>query len=398
LAVKRISSGLLAAAAILAAGSFASACTAAPLAATVNGMTISVASLNNKLDAFSSTAAGQCLLELQNPQALNVSGEGAGGSGTYQTNFAGAVLSNSVGNLVAAQFAAAHGIRLSGADVSTAQKNYASSLDGEITAMVQQASAAGVQSRCQQSDGRAYTGQALLSALPEPLRSVALANQAVDNRLLARGADLSDAAVQQYYGAHQDQFTIDCVSDIASTDQAAADRVVNKLNGGADVAALATAESIDTQTASSGGQLGCNFTEARVLQALQLTSVTVGSPVTPVQVAGGAWVVYVVTSQKVEPLSVATPLIRQALLQSATNIKRVTTELLAFAHRSSITVNPQYGTWSGVKITAPQPPDIRYLQPLPLAAAAAPNVSRNMPPAGSGPSTDGSSATGTTAG
>jgi len=369
-AVNRISSGLIAATAILMVGALASACGTTPIAATVNGDTVTVASLNTELQSFSGTEAGQCLLELQNPQALTVSGEGSGGSGTYQTNFAGAVLSNSVGNLVAAQFAATRHIRLSGSDLATSQSSYTSSLSGEITAMVQQASAAGVLSRCQRSDGRPYTGQTLLAALPESLRSIELANQAVDNRLLALGSDQSDAAVKQYYDAHRDLFTIDCVSDIATATQAEADQVVIDLNGGAAFDALATKVSIDTQTASTGGQLGCNFTEARVLQALQLSSVTVGQPVTPIQTANGSWVIYEVTSQKVEPLSSAASLVRQQLLHTAANIKRVTTELLAFARHSSIAVNAQYGTWTGVKITAPPTPDPRYLQPSPLTAPA----------------------------
>ncbi len=357
--MKRLSV-VIAVIAVVAAGSLTSACNVTPNAASVNGDSISVATLNSQMRSLSSTGAGQCLLDLRSSQ---VQTEGSGGPGTYVTGFAGAVLSSSVGNLVAAQYAAAHGIHLTGSDLATAQNNYVSTLDGGITGLVQQATASGAITPCQKSDGTAYTGQQLLAALPADLRNNELANQAVDNKLLSRGADLSNAAVLNYYAANQPLFIIDCVSDITTTSQAAADGIVNKLDAGASFSQLATSSSADAQTASQGGQLGCNFTESRVLQALQLTSVTVGKPVTPIQTSSGSWVVYEVTSQTVVPVAQAASVIRQDLLHTAANTQRVTSELLVFAHRSSITVNPQYGTWMGVRITPPTPPPARYLQP-----------------------------------
>ena len=364
--MKRLSV-VIAVIAVVAAGSLTSACNVTPNAASVNGDSISVATLNSQMRSLSSTGAGQCLLDLRSSQ---VQTEGSGGPGTYVTGFAGAVLSSSVGNLVAAQYAAAHGIHLTGSDLATAQNNYVSTLDGGITGLVQQATASGAITPCQKSDGTAYTGQQLLAALPADLRNNELANQAVDNKLLSRGADLSNAAVLNYYAANQPLFIIDCVSDITTTSQAAADGIVNKLDAGASFSQLATSSSADAQTASQGGQLGCNFTESRVLQALQLTSVTVGKPVTPIQTSSGSWVVYEVTSQTVVPVAQAASVIRQDLLHTAANTQRVTSELLVFAHRSSITVNPQYGTWMGVRITPPTPPPARYLQPAAALAGA----------------------------
>jgi len=354
--VKRIPSGLVAVVSVVALGALASACQVTPTAASVNGDTIAVASLNTQMSTLAGSAAGQCLLALRGYPAVT-----AGDS--YPTSFAGQVLSNSVGNLVAAQFAAAHGIHTTGADLATARSNYTSSLDGGITAMAQQASTAGTISPCQKSDGSVFTGQELLAALPASVRNSELANQAVDNRLLARGADLSAPAVLAFYAANQPLFVIDCVSDIATTSQAAADQVVAKLQAGQSFATLAASSSVDTQTASNGGQLGCNFTESRVLSALQLTSVTVGTPVTPVQTTGGTWVVYEVTSQTVVPVTQAASVIRDDLIHTSANTQRVTAELLVFARHSSIDVNPQYGTWTGVRITPPATPPARFLEP-----------------------------------
>jgi len=210
----------------------------------------------------------------------------------------------------------------------------------------------------------------VLSALPAAARDAEVRNQAVDNALLARGADLSDASVLAFYGANQPLFTIDCVSDIATASQADADAVVAKLRAGQSFAALATSSSVDAQTAANGGQLGCNFTESRVLSALQLTTVTVGQPVTPIQTSGGTWVVYEVTNQQLVPVTQAASVIRDDLLHTSANTQRVTTELLVYAHHSSVTVNPQYGTWQGVHIVPPPTPPARYLQPSYLLPAA----------------------------
>lgn len=357
--MKRIPTGLVAVISVLTLGALASACDVAPKAASVNGDTISVASLNADMNALAGSAAGQCLLALRSGQPASVDP----GSGTVPTAFAGSVLSSDVGNLVAAQFAAAHGIHLTGTDLATAQNNYAAALDGGIASLGQQAAAAGAASPCQKADGSAFTGQALLTSLPAAVRNSEVANQAVDDKLLARGADLSNAAVLNFYAANRSLFAVDCVSDIAVATQAEADQIVAKLKAGASFASLATASSIDPQTASSGGQLGCNFTDSRVQSALQVASITVGQPVTPLQTSGGQWVIYEVTSQTVIPVTQAASVIRNDLLHATANTQRVTAELLVYAHRSSIDVNPQYGQWAGASITPPPSPPVRYLQP-----------------------------------
>ena len=352
--MKRIPTGLVAVVSVVALGALASACQATPTAASVNGDTITVSSLNAELNSLAGSAAGQCLLALRGYPAIAP-------GGTYPTGFAGRILSKDVGNLVAAQFAASHGVHLTGSQLATARNNYTSALDGGITSLVQQSPTTAA--ACQKSDGSALTGQQLLAALPESVRNTELANQAVDNVLLARGADLSDAAVLNFYAANRPLFVIDCVSDIATASQADADKIVAKLKAGQSFATLATASSVDAQTAANGGQLGCNFTESRVLQALQLASVTVGQPVTPIQTSGGTWVIYEVTSQSVVPVGEAASVIKDDLLHTTANTRRVTAELLAYAHRSSIDVNPQYGTWTGVQITPPPTPPARYLEP-----------------------------------
>ncbi len=195
------------------------------------------------------------------------------------------------------------------------------------------------------------------------MRDVEITNQAVETLLLARGADLSDAAVLKYYAANPSDFTLDCVGVIVVADQATADTVYNKLNAGASFASLAQSTSIDAKTAAAGGQLGCDFPETEVLQSLQVTSVTVGKPVTPEVNQSGDWEVFQVTSRTLVPVTEVTSQIREALLETTANRARVSAEILAFSKHASIDVNPQYGTWTSARIVPPATPPTRYLLP-----------------------------------
>ena len=396
-AVNRIPAALVAVAAVLGAGIATSACNTTPVAATVNSATISVSSLNAELASLNETAAGQCLLSLKFPQSLSLAAEGAGGSGTYQTSFASTVLGSSVYNLLATQFAAAHGVSLSGADLASARSNYEATLDGAIKAQIQQDSAIGGTPSCVDAAGNALTGKKVLAGLPPAVQSTEVSNQAIEELLLARGADVSDAAVLKYYAANPSAFTLDCVGVIVVADQATADTVYNKLQAGAAFAPLATSTSTDAKTAAAGGQLGCNFPESQVLTALQVHSVTVGAPVTPEQTQSGSWEVFQVTSRTLLPVTEVTTNIRQALLQTTANRNRVSAEVLAFAKRSTVEVNAQYGTWTRAQIVPPASPAPRYLLPsygvTPTTAPSGTNPLTGGSTGSTGSSTSGSAGT-----
>jgi hypothetical protein len=360
--VKRQLSGALVALAVVVTGSLAAACDITPPAASSNGATISTASLNSQLHTLETTAAGGCLLQLENAQLADTSGQGDGGPGTYTMTFANAVLNNQVGDLLAEQFAASKGITVTPADLDTAKSDFVSTLDGEISSAVQQSESEGTISFCQDASGASITGAALLAGLPSDLRTAQIRNQAVDEKLLAHGADLSPAAVAAYYDANQALFTQACVSVIATDTQAHAEQLVAEINGGTSFADVAKANSLDSQTAANGGALGCDYTVSQVEQALQVQSLTPGQPIAPVQDSStGQWIIYEVTSQTVEPLSAAASVARRELLQATDNVNRVSREIVAFARSSDVSVDPRYGTWKRLAIVPPVAPPSRYL-------------------------------------
>ncbi|MBF6555184.1 MAG: peptidylprolyl isomerase [Acidimicrobiales bacterium] len=360
--MKRQLSGAVAAVTVVAVGALATACDVTPPAASANGTPISTGTLNTQLHTLQATAAGGCLLQLQNAQLTTLSAVGAGGTGTYRMAFADSVLNNQVGDLLAEQYAMSKGITVSTSDLKTATSDFQSTLNGEISAEVQQAGSAGTTSSCLDASGATISGAQLLSGLPDQVRTAQIRNEAVDEKLLARGADLSDSAVAAYYAANQPLFTAECVGVIATDTQAHANQLIAQLNGGAAFADVARASSLDSQTAANGGALGCNYTKARVEQALRQSSIAVGKPLAAVQdSASGEWIIYEVTNEAVEPLSAAAPVARRELLQATANVTRVSREIVAFARHSDVSIDPRYGSWKSLVVVAPVAPPEQYL-------------------------------------
>ena len=224
----------------------------------------------------------------------------------------------------------------------------------------------GQQSFCQLANGQAVTGAQVLAGLPASLRNAQIESQAIEDKLLARGFHITAADIYAYYLQNPSQFKGACVSAIETDSEAHANALIAQINGGSSFASVAKANSLDQNSASNGGALGCNYTVASVEQELQVPSLTVGALVGPVQEASsGAWVIFEVTGEVTQSLSAATPTIRQELLRATANQTRVANEVKRFARHSTISVDPRYGTWSVARIVPPPGP-----RPTDLLAAA----------------------------
>ena len=56
-------------------------------------------------------------------------------------------------------------------------------------------------------------------------------------------------------------------------------------------------------------------------------------------------------------------MVRRELLQATANVDRVSKEIIAFAHRSDVSVDPQYGTWNRLNVVPPVAPPPQFLLP-----------------------------------
>jgi hypothetical protein len=398
--VKRLVSVVVPVLAVVLAGTLATACDVLPVAATVNGTTLSQAGLDQALQAFTHTQAGACLLSVEVGAGTSLQVQGAGSGDTYAMQFVDDILDNRIGNTLSRQLAAAKHLDITAADLATARRDLESLLDGEIASAASLAAQSGGATACETASGATLTGAQVLAGLPASERAAQIRNQAVDEALLSDGADLSNQAVLRYYLANPTQFQADCVSVIVTDSQAHAQQYLTEINAGTSFASVAKAHSLDAQSAGSGGAIGCNQSEAQVDQALQQTApVTVGKPIGPVQdSASGAWLLYEVTKRTLEPLSQVASSIRQQLMESAANVSRVSSEVVAFSRRSSVTVDPRYGSWTPPSVVPPVAPPARFLLAATSGAVAQPPASASLAPGapgiGTGTGSSGSSAPG----
>jgi peptidyl-prolyl cis-trans isomerase C len=105
-----------------------------------------------------------------------------------------------------------------------------------------------------------FPGATIFPAFSKTFQSTLTERQARSEALVASYADTSDAAGQAYFRSHKSQFACASgknVAHILVATQAAAQGIIDQLNGGASFATLAQQDSTDKQSGAQGGSLGC---------------------------------------------------------------------------------------------------------------------------------------------
>ena len=118
------------------------------------------------------------------------------------------------------------------------------------------------------------------------------------------------------------------------------------MSRGEDYAAVARAESSDTQSAQKGGELGCDITRETGFVPEFLLAVfnqPVGEVGAPVQTQFGFHVIKV-TKRDVPPFDLVKDQARQKL--TATGQEKLLTWLQETINKAKIEVNPRYGTFN----------------------------------------------------
>ncbi|HZU71443.1 MAG TPA: peptidylprolyl isomerase [Acidimicrobiales bacterium] len=283
-----------------------------PYAALVNGQAISQTAVNVELQAIRNSP--QYMAQLQNAQ-VTVTGQG---ESTYSPSFVSQVLSRQIGLKLVSEEVQARHIPITADDLAAAEQDVRSefSFPGEF------------------------------ASLPRSYQQTLIERQAEVTALEARlsGVKVDSAAVAAYYQEHRAAMVNVCVQHILVTSQAEAQAIKAQLDGGADFAQLAQADSIDQGSASAGGQLGCGPAAqyvpqfARAVETLPLNVVS-----DPVQSQYG-WHIIEVTARSPLTLAQAAPQIRQQLLSSAG--QSIGDWLARGLARADIVVDPRYGHFS----------------------------------------------------
>jgi foldase protein PrsA len=156
----------------------------------------------------------------------------------------------------------------------------------------------------------------------------------------------AEDAAHAYYDAHKDEFASACVSHILVASREKADDVRARIARGEDFAAVARAESSDSQSAQKGGELGCDITQATQFVPeflLAIFNQPVGEVGAPVQTQFGFHVIKV-TSRQTPPYDQVKEQVRQKL--STNGQEKLLTWLQETVSKAKIEVNPKYGTFN----------------------------------------------------
>ena len=156
----------------------------------------------------------------------------------------------------------------------------------------------------------------------------------------------AEQAAKTYYDTNKDQFASACVSHILVTTQEKGDEVRARVGRGEDFAAVARAESSDTQSAQKGGELGCDINQDTGFVPEFLLAVLnqpVGEVGTPVKTQFGFHVIKV-TSRVVPPFEEVKDQARAKLAEGGQ--EKLLTWLQETVDKAKIEVNPRYGTFN----------------------------------------------------
>jgi foldase protein PrsA len=156
----------------------------------------------------------------------------------------------------------------------------------------------------------------------------------------------TEEAAKNYYDSHKEEFANSCVSHILVQDEAKANDVRGRLVGGQDFAAVARAESQDTQSAQKGGELGCDINQDTGFVPefmLAVSTQPVGDVGTPVKTQFGYHILKV-TSRQTPPFDQVKGQARQRLATSGQ--EKLLTWLQETIANAKIEINPKYGTFN----------------------------------------------------
>ena len=191
-------------------------------------------------------------------------------------------------------------------------------------------------------------GEDVLKAFPKAYQDELVSRQAQLDKLTLdlNGVTGSvDDASKAYYDAHQADFATACVSHILVDTKDKAVAIKARLDKGEDFAAVAKTDSIDTQSAANGGDLGCNITQDTGYDPAFLLAVSsqplnqVGDPV----MTQFGYHLVKVTTKTVPPYDQIKDTARQKLTTSGQ--EKLLTWLQETVTKAKIVVNPKYGTF-----------------------------------------------------
>jgi parvulin-like peptidyl-prolyl isomerase len=341
---------------VVAAGAFAVPATAV----SVDGMTISRATLDSELTTIANDQTFACYLdasiEVRSGGVAALPSISGGVDGSFDTAFVDFWLSQQIDNLLVEGLAADQHLAIDQTALAAGRADLTSSIDSILGEAALESGQGAV---C------APNGASVVATLSPTLLGQLVRAQAAGDLVLAHaaGLGLSTAQLARYFGAHPGKFKTICLSVIQVATQSTAGSVRAAIEAGEPFAAAAKADSTDTSSASNGGVLGCYSANegAYATVAQDVAGLSVGQISQPVS-NNGSYLLLMPTSYLPAVFDAVVPAVRQAVLEAGAS--KASRELTAATKRAKVTVDPRYGGWSakgGVGIeppAAPRPVDL----------------------------------------
>ena len=320
------------------------------VALTVNGTEVPQSTIDAELDDLVSFAK-------QDPEgqfAQAIFGEGGDGQDNVTTAFTAQVLQERVVAIVVADEFNRRNLEITQQDRDDAEAQFVSQLAPAPAADPNADPAAPT------TTVDPAAGQAVFDGFSQSFRDFEITFNAQAAVLSAamtaeagQNTDVTAADVRSFYDDNQDQFTQNCVAHILVADEATANDLYQQLQGGADFATLAAANSTDTGSATQGGDLGCQPPGTFVPEfETAIDSAEEGVVTEPVQTQFGYHHI-LLNSKGVQPFADVKDQIRQQLETPADNpLNTFLSEALGSAE---VTVNSRYGSWDADTMTVVPP-------------------------------------------
>ena len=176
--------------------------------------------------------------------------------------------------------------------------------------------------------------------------------------------DTTDAGLQTYYAAHQDEFESVCAAHILVATKAEADKIEKTLASAKDKAVAfadaAKKESTDTGSGEKGGDLGCAAPAGYVAEfkeAVRTQKIGVIGP--PVKSQFGYHIIRVDSRTEAKPLAEVKEQVREAVAGSGQS--GFNDFLSKASAKAKVEINPRYGsfdrTGDSPQVVPPKTPD-----------------------------------------
>ena len=335
-------------------------------AATVNGSAISQQDLNSDVSAIANSAYYQCYLNSEeylssegSEQAPSVLGAGtgqyAGDHPTATSAFVASYLETDIGHQLLLQLAGERNVHVTQSGLVTARSNLTGQISEVMSEILQTQEGQNVQYGCSLT-GQALTGQQVLDSLPasfvdQQVQFVAEASALEEDQA---GVGSSDTDLQNYFSAHSARFDTACLSAAVYSSESAAQAGAAQVASGTPFATVAAGTS-----ASGGGALGCDVLSDLITKLpsdADLKSLATGVVSAPVD-DNGTYVLLEITSRTPTAYSKAKTAVENAVQQAGATVTQKA--LASVEHRSSVSVNPQYGVWvpANASVLPPLTPD-----------------------------------------